>query len=272
MVLIAALAPAGAHTGPVSPPRVGPPRGHLVIVGGGMNSPAILRRFMKLAGGAGAPIVVVPTALEGELGDHLESFAAPFRRFGFTHVAVLHTRDPQVADSPAFAAPLDRARGVWFGGGRQWRLVDAYAGTRTECAFHQVLARGGVIGGTSAGATIQGSYLVRGAPEGNTIMMSPGHEEGFDFLHHVAIDQHVLARGRQRDLIPVIQAHPDLLGIGIDENTALVVEGDRAEVVGSSQVLVYDRERLRGGGPQPWLRLRPGDVFDLARRRLLPQP
>ena len=100
-----------------------------------------------------------------------------------------------MADTEAFAAPLKTARGVWFAGGRQWRLVDAYMGTRTQREIEAVLARGGVVGGCSAGATIQGSYLVRGAREGNQIMMAKGYEEGFGYLRGVAIDQHLLASG-----------------------------------------------------------------------------
>ena len=234
-----------------------------------MQNPAIGQRFMELAGGPDAPLVVIPTALDGDLDEQLDTFAEPFRQAGFTDVTVLHTRDRRKADSRGFVAPLRRARGVWFGGGRQWRLVDAYAGTRTETEINAVLARDGVIGGSSAGATIQGSYLVRGAPEGNTIMMSPGHEEGFGYLRDVAIDQHVVARGREKDLIPVIDAHPELLGLGIDEDTALVVSGDRAEVIGSSQVLVYDHTRFGTGTDQRWFVLHPGDVFDLAARQTI---
>ena len=118
-----------------------------------------------------------------------------------SNVTVLHTRDRAVADTEAFVAPLKTARGVWFGGGRQWRLVDAYMGTRTQREIEGVLARGGVVGGSSAGATIQGSYLVRGAREGNHIMMAKGYEEGFGYLRGVAIDQHLLVRGRQDDLV-----------------------------------------------------------------------
>ncbi|TDI29498.1 MAG: hypothetical protein E2P03_10105 [Acidobacteria bacterium] len=252
---------------PSAPPKVGPARGHLVIVGGGMDDPVILETFMNLAGGPDAPLVVIPTALEGDLTEDLDRFALPFREGGFTDVVVLHTRDPKIADTDAFLAPLLRASAVWFGGGRQWRLVDAYLDTLTEQAFHQVLARGGVIGGSSAGATIQGSYLVRGAPEGNAIMMAPGHERGFGFLRGVAIDQHVISRERENDMVPVIEAHPELLGLGIDENTALVVQGDRARVIGASQVLVYGNERLQAREDPPWLSLSPGDRFDLATRR-----
>lgn len=265
-VLIAAALLAGEVPGATAPPVVGPASGSLIIVGGGMHDPQIIERFIALAGGRSAPIVVVPTALGGDLGDNLDRFGQMFRAAGVTDVTVIHTRDPKMADTDEFTAPLRRARGVWFGGGRQWRLVDAYSGTKTERAFHDVLARGGVIGDTSAGATIQGSYLVRGAPQGNTIMMSPGHEKGFGFLRGVAIDQHVIARGRQKDMVPVIRAHPELLGIGIDEDTALVVQGDEVQVIGSSRVLIYDAARWANDGPA-WLSLRPGDRFDLGTRR-----
>jgi cyanophycinase len=153
---------------------------------------------------------------------------------------------------------------VFFFGGRQWRLVDAYGGTKTEAAIRAVLDRGGVIGGSSAGASIQGSFLVRGDTESNTVMMGD-HQRGFGYLRNVGIDQHVLRRNRHFDLIEVVEAHPELLGIGIDENTALVVQGDQAEVIGASYVLVYDNKSTVGDGGKFYF-LAPGDRFDLATR------
>lgn len=93
---------------------------------------------------------------------------------------------------------------VIMGGGRQWRLTKAYGGTRTEKEFHQVLARGGIIGGSSAGATIQGSFLARGDTSGNTVMIGDV-QKGFGFLKNSAIDQHLIARDRQKDLLQVLQ-------------------------------------------------------------------
>ena len=145
-----------------------------------------------------------------------------------------------MADSAEFVAALKTAKGVWIDGGRQWRLVDSYLGTKTAKELDNVLERGGVIAGTSAGATIQGSYLVRGAREGNTIMMAKGYEEGFGFLRNVAIDQHLIARHRENDLVPVISLKPELLGIGLDEATAIVVTGDSFSVIGASKVAIYD--------------------------------
>ena len=112
-------------------------------------------------------------------------------------VTILHTRDRKVADSETFTAPLRAATAVFIGGGRQWRLVDAYRGTRTETELRAILDRDGLISGSSAGATIQGSYLVRGSPRSNKILMAPGYERGFGYLSNVAIDQHVSQRGRE---------------------------------------------------------------------------
>ena len=170
---------------------VGPKAGVLVVDGGAQN-PESIRRFVALAGGSDSPFVLIPTASESDHVDVKTEEHAFVREFGVKNVTVLHTRDRAEADTEAFVAPLKTARGVWFGGGRQWRLVDAYMGTRTQRELEAVLARGGVIGGGSAGATIQGSYLVRGAREGNHIMMAKGYEEGFGYLRGVAIDQHLL--------------------------------------------------------------------------------
>jgi cyanophycinase len=184
---------------------------------------------------------------------------------------MIHTRDRRVADSEAFVAPLREARGVWFPGGRHWRLADAYLRTRTHGALREVLARGGVIGGTSAGATILGSFMVRGDTRGNTIMVGD-HVEGMGFLKNVTIDQHLLRRNRQFDLVPVIESHPELLGIGLDEDTAIVVRGDRFEVMGTGYVAIYDHTRRIDSGGQFYV-LAPGDRYDLKTREAeRPQP
>ena len=209
---------------------------------------------------------MIPTAAEGE--DWGEKYVASsfLKKAGVKDVVVLHTRDRAVADSDEFLAPLRRAKGVWIDGGRQWRLADAYLETKTMAALFGVLERDGVIAGSSAGATIQGSYLVRGAPEGNQVMMAKGHEVGFGFLKQSAIDQHVIARKRENDLAVVIDAHEELLGIGIDEGTAIVVTANRFKVIGASRVIIHDKQHQPDEGKR-YYSLSPGDEFDLARRR-----
>jgi cyanophycinase len=260
-ILLAALwAGAAAATAQ----EVGPEHGALVIVGGGLRDQAIVERFIALAGGPDAPIVVIPTAGEDDRYDQYWSGLGQLRTAGARQLTVLHTRDRTVANTVAFVAPLTTARGVWFPGGRHWRLADAYLDTRTQVEIAGVLARGGVVGGTSAGATILGSYLVRGDTRGNTIMMGD-HEVGFGFLRNTAIDQHLLRRNRQFDMIGVIEKRPDLLGIGIDENTAIVVRGDTFDVIGQSYVAIYDNHRMLGTDGRFYL-LQPGDRFDLRTR------
>lgn len=247
-----------------APPQVGPENGSLVVVGGAMRSPEIYQRFIELAGGPDAHIVLVPTAGGAEEYDEFYPGMNAWREAGARDLTLLHTTDPEVADTEAFVEPLKTARGVFFFGGRQWRLVDAYGGTRTEEAFREVLERGGVIGGSSAGASIQGSFLVRGDTGANTIMMGD-HQRGFGYLRDVGIDQHVLRRNRQFDMIAVIEAHPDLLGIGLDEDTAIVVQGDRFEVIGRSYAIIYDNQTTTDSGGRFYF-LAPGDRFDLATR------
>ena len=243
---------------------MGPKNGTLVIVGGAMSDPAIITRFIDLAGGPDAPIVIVPTAGEADTYDQYWSGLKQWRDNGAKNLTVLHTRDPKVADSATFVQPLTTARGVFFGGGRQWRLADAYLNTRTQRALQAVLDRGGVIGGSSAGATMLGSFLVRGDTKGNETMIGD-HTVGFGFLKDSAVDQHLLRRNRQFDLIDVIAKRPTLLGIGIDENTAIVVDGDTFDVIGRSYVVIYDAKNS-ARPPAKFYFLAPGDRFDLAKR------
>jgi len=242
---------------------VGPASGAVLAAGGGALGAEIYQRFVQLAGGPGARVVVIPTASadDGFPGGWAGVFS--LRKAGAI-VTVLHTRDRKVANAEYFIRPLQEASGVWFTGGRQWRLVDAYLGTRTQEELYALLERGGVVGGTSAGASMLASYLVRGSVKDNRIVMAPGYEEGFGLLRGVAVDQHLLARGREHDLLEVLGTHPDLLGIGLDEGAAIVVRGDRAEVFGRSRVAVYN---LRGPTPGPMSWLAPGDVYDLGARR-----
>ena len=272
LVLVAALLQGCTVTGSLAkrPASLGPDNGTLIIVGGGGMPKVIFDRFFEAAGGRDTKLVVVPSAGTKATYDDSDRSVKMFEAAGATNVHLLHTRDPKEADTDEFVAMLSDAKAVWFAGGRQWRLADSYLNTKTEAAFHAVLNRGGVIGGSSAGATIQGSYLVRGAPEGNHIMMSPGHEEGFGFLRNSAIDQHLLARKRENDLLPVIRRHPQLLGVGIDEATAIVVKGRTTEVIGKSKVLFYDLALEKTLGEKFYITLDPGDRYDLKTRRELP--
>lgn len=256
----------------------GPQNGTLLVIGGAASD-FFYEKFKELTGGPDAPIVFIPTATTSDVLEEkdLEEFRKSYLEKGFTNVTVLHTRDRNVANSMAFLQPLEEAAGVWFSGGRQWRLADSYLDTKTHQAFFDLLDRGGVIAGSSAGATIQGSYLARGDTKANTIMMGD-HEEGLGFITNVAIDQHLLARNRQFDLFEILDYRPGLLGIGLDENTGIIVEGDQFEVIGESYVAIYDRTRWSAErdtvyqlpeGSHDFYLLKEGQKYDLAKRRVI---
>jgi cyanophycinase len=178
---------------------------------------------------------------------------------------ILHNDTGVNSKVPLAYLPLkeeDCARAQFIDGGRQWRLADAYLGTRVERELRNVLKRGGVIAGSSAGASILASYLVRGDPSGPEIMMAKGHERGFGFLPNSAIDQHVSERHREHDLEAVVAAHPNLLGIGIDPNTIIVVHGNQFEVIGSGRVTITEAGHQQYAIPS-------GSHFDLRKRKPL---
>jgi cyanophycinase len=137
-------------------------------------------------------------------------------------------------------------------------------GTLTQKELFALLDRGGVIAGSSAGATIIGDYMVRGDTKTADIMMGD-HEQAFAFLKKAAIDQHLLVRNREFDLIPLIEKHPDLLGIGLDEDTAIVVQGDEFEVMGRSRVAIYDIHKMIPPAGKFYF-LIPGDKYNLKTR------
>ncbi len=236
----------------------------------------IVEKFIQIAGGPDKKFVIVPTAGgnkndDGSVRSYDEAqIVGSWLKRGLKNVKMLHTPDSKVADTEAFVKELKEADAVWFNGGRQWNIVDSYAGTRTLAEFQKVLERGGVIAGSSAGATIQGQYLVRGDTSGPNVMMTqePNHQEGFKFLRRSAIDQHINTRNRWDDLIPVIQKYPELLGIGLSEGTAIIVTGDRFEVLGKWKVAVHDNTRIYQPWEKPYYVLSQGDVYNMKTRKL----
>jgi cyanophycinase len=259
---------APASSSAARPPVVGPITGSVMVVGGGAQGPEVYAKFIELAGGPDAIIIDVPTAG----GDSIDVATAgrAWKNAGAKNVVIVHTTDRKVADADSFVAKISKAGGVWFDGGRHYRLVDSYLGTKTQKAFEQVLARGGVIGGSSAGASILGDYLVRGAPSNdNRIFNHPKYLKGFAYLRGVAIDQHVVARERLPDMFDSLTSHrSDLLGISEDEGTVWVVRGDEATIIGRNKAFVYNGKDATDAG-KPFLTLRPGDKYNLAARRVV---
>lgn len=240
--------------------------GTLVIVGGGPAPQEAVDTFLTAAGGMESPIVVVSNAI-GDTPPEAAVALGWLSAAGAKNVHLLHATSREELSSPKLVALLKEARGVWFTGGRQWRLVDAFLGTKVEELFHDVLRRGGVIGGTSAGATIQGEYLVRGNPLNNEEMSTEGYERGFGFLPGVAIDQHFTQRDRLDDMVQLKHSHPDLIGLGVDEATALIVRGSTMQVVGQHTVTVFDRDTKPQTDSSDVSVLKSGDRYDFRKRR-----
>jgi len=258
----------------------GPTNGTLIVDGGGATEP-VVRRFVELAGGPQAQIVVIPTAASQiRFGENNVILDPDWSRdknewsqyqdylkhwFGVDHIQIIHTRDSNVSDTEAFVAPINSATGVYLAPGNSGRLADAYLGTRTHTALKMLLQRGGVIFGSSAGAIIQGSFTVRGRPD-KPLLMAPGRTKGFGFLENVAINPHLTSAKRDAELVNVVDAHPNILGIGIDDEAAILVRKNIFEVIGTGRVAIYDNVR-RDGAWYYWLN--PGERFDLSTRTKL---
>jgi len=254
----------------------GPSKGTLILTGGDQETG--IKEFVALAGGPDANIVYVPTAAsslklpsgliwEWLYTDDLPANTPEFKQelckmFGVKNITILHTRNHKTADSKEFVEPLRKAQGVWLSGGNPGRLSQAYLGTRTQREIEAVLDRGGVVSGNSAGAVIQGSYIIRGNPD-KPVLMVKGRERGFALLKNVAVNPHLSEAMRQAELVTIVDIHPQLLGIGIDEKAAIVVKGNRFEVFGQGRVAIYDNQK-HGSNWYYWLS--PGDRFDLRTR------
>ncbi|MFT6873297.1 MAG: cyanophycinase [Roseivirga sp.] len=257
----------------------GPEKGHLIIAGGALRDPEVFAKFIELAGGDQSHIVVIPTAGGYEVTDErVDELVTSWKARGAAKVTVLHTTDPKEANKEAFAGVLKEATGVYLPGGRQWRFADSYLNTKVQEYLFDLLNRGGVIGGSSAGATIQGSYLARGDSKTNTIMVGD-HEEGFGFVKNIAVDQHTLARNRQFDMFEVLKVYPELLGISLDENTAILVTGNQFEVIGQSYALIYDGtywDQTKNQfvkikkGQERFHMMSPGSKYNMAERKVIP--
>ena len=248
-------------------------KGKLIIIGGGAMPDSLFSFFANYCGGKDQPVVYIPTATTDEAyiqnGEHLLKFTSR----GFNNLSTIHTRNKKEADDPKNIALLRNAKGLYFGGGDQQLIADAYAGTKLYDEMIALLDRGGVIMGTSAGATIMGSLMIGGDAR-NDISKKYTLNPAFSFMTNTALDQHVLARNRQFDLIPVIEHYPGTLGIGIDESTAIIVEAGQFRVWGNSYVMLYDsmdwaeQKKKWGLVLKPFKMMSSGSRFNLLTRAI----
>ena len=249
-------------------------KGKLIIIGGGSIPDSLFSFFANYIGGKDQPIVYIPTATTDEeyiqKGEHLIKFSSR----GFTNLSTIHTRNKKEADDPKNIALMRNAKGLYFGGGDQQLIADAYAGTKLYDEFIALLDRGGVIMGTSAGATIMGSLMVGGDAR-DDISKKYAFNPAFSFMTNTALDQHVLARNRQFDLISVVEYYPGTLGIGMDESTAIIVEAGQFKVWGISYAMLYDpkdwaaQKKKWGAVLKPFKMMASGSSFNFVTREII---
>lgn len=237
LLMIASLCCTPVEAGDSDRPASAGRDGSLVICGGGPMAEGVLDHFVQLTGAEAGYLVVIPTAGSDSTAEDVARLTERWTSRGLGEVVVLHTRDREVADSMEFVEPLKSATGVWIGGGKQSQLAQSYVGTATETEILNVFDRGGVIGGTSAGAAIQSRVMIQ---SGNPI---PVVRQGLDLLPDAIIDQHFLRRNRFNRLLSAVDQHPGKLGIGIDEGTAIVYRNGTCKVWGESYVTVIKQNR-----------------------------
>lgn len=257
----------------------GPEKGTLVIIGGGKHPKAVMDTIVAKAGGKDKARIVVVTNASGPDEDYHSATIKEFvDRIGKANVSVLNLKTIDEANDDKNLQALKNATGVYFTGGRQWRITDVYLNTKAHKYFNEVLERGGVIAGSSAGASVQGSMLWRGDTKGAHILIGD-HTQGLGFLRYAAIDQHIFVRNRQNDLADFISAAnkliPDgqtkFIGIGIDEATAIVVQGDKFKVIGKSFVAVHGGKNTFGRSDSQFYLLQSGDSYDMAELKRINQ-
>ncbi len=198
--------------------EIDPPGGTLILCGGGSIPGEVFARFIRQAGGSSARIVVLP-AYHPTAQEERE-LIAEWKRHGARSVVVLKANTRGEADE--VAERLRDATGVWISGGNQRHLADIYVDTAVEREIQELLDRDGVVGGVSAGAAIMTQTMILGGSSELTL-----EQRGFDLLPGVVVDQHFLHRNRTSRLLKVLTNHPELIGLGIDEHTAVVVDRGR---------------------------------------------
>lgn len=260
-------------------------KGHLLIIGG-VQTPEIEKKFVELAGGSDARIIIIPNAgSEPKLNSEIEQ--KRFIELGAKADYILFSRE--TADDEANLEKMEWANAVFFTGGDQSDLTRDMLGTKLLQKVFDIYNIGGTVGGTSAGAAVMSEVMITGNELVNKdstvsfVTIERGNVEtkqGFGFLKTVIIDQHFLKRKRHNRTISTLIEHPNLLGVAIDESTSIIVNPDDTfEVFGNNQVLVYDptnskniREDKKGNLGISDMKLHvliSGDKFDMKTKEVI---
>lgn len=223
-------------------------KGKLMIIGGAEDKEGecvILRKLVELAGGQGGNMVIMTVATEypQSIG---ERYTRIFERFGIRHISVIHVDSRCHANDDELVNKIDGATCIFFTGGDQLRITSLLGGTKAEEKLKEAYYRGVIIAGTSAGASVMSETMITSgndedAPKKCTLKMAPG----LGLLRDVVIDQHFAQRGRIGRLLTAIAQNPHMLGVGIDEDTAIIIDSDAVfEVIGSNAVTILDGKTL----------------------------
>ncbi len=261
------------------------PKGYLLIIGGGERTEAMMKRFLNLAAGFGRGKIVIFTMATAVPGEVREEVMAEYKERGVRDFSIHHLtrREALVPDTVKI---LDGAGGIFFTGGDQSRLTGVLLDTPLLEGIRDLYEKGCVIGGTSAGAAVMSEVMITG-DEKRTDKEDEQWEviwsdnivwtKGFGFVKDAIIDQHFLTRRRLNRLISLVIENPKLVGVGIEESTAVLVRPDgRYEVLGENQVMIYDARRAKTfKSPSNHLGVQgmtihvllPGDIYDLEKGR-----
>jgi cyanophycinase len=208
------------------------PPGGTLIIGGGNIPEDVCKQFVQLAGGSQARLVVIPSYKPTD--DELKHLKESWQNYHVASLFILNADTRDECDNPQFAKPISEATGVWITGGLQTYVSERYVDTEVERQLKALLDRNGVIGGSSAGAAIMTRVMIGSGRDEAT------EEKGFDLLSNVVVDQHFLRRNRIQRLLGVLNTHPGLIGLGIDERTAVMIQqkGRVWNALGESYVMI----------------------------------
>lgn len=237
--------------------------------------------------GKSQPSIVVITTPQGDKRKKDFEDGKPFRlvsslknKYGIQNVHELYVMRKKDANKPEAYDLIDEADAVFMTGGNQCYLTDAFLNTETQAALHRLLARGGVIGGSSAGAQVQSSFMTRGDFTERSILGDEKHQEGFGFVRNSAFDVHVDERGRERDLFQLLTLKKgqlsdrkldpaSLLGIGIDKSTAVIIRENTMKATGKGHAYIFDPQLWENSKKPFYVILESGDSFDIRNRKQL---
>lgn len=263
----------------------GPENGVLYIHGGGqLNLKEFVQLTREVSGKAQPSIVVITTAQGPKRKSDFEN-EVPFplvnnlkTKHHIKNVSELYNLKSEAADQQAAYERIDAADAVFMTGGNQCYLTEAFLDSKSIAAMNRLLARGGVIGGSSAGAQVQSSFMTRGDFKRREILGDTKHQTGFDFVSNCAFDVHVEERNREEDLLQLLTLEKGavadrkidpstLLGIGIDQGTAVIIRKNIMQVTGRGHAYVFDPSLWKNGIQPFYDTLDSGDRYDLQERK-----